>query len=202
MKFYFKLRFIWTFITYFVLSAFLKLGTQFLMYYKLRCNSTQFVIYYKLRNYYKLQRNKAESIVLSFDTPYYTELPAYSQKRRLKTGSFVLHTRGSSLHNTIWLHLELDSLIHHISISLSKWLVSLMRNWNIYGRRPSGAPIYTSLNHMTSRWFCNPSYFEAVYCFICGRRMVTVVRYRMICLVLTTFVLLKYHTWNMYGIYF
>ena len=38
---------------------FLKLGTQFVMYYKLRCNSTQFVIYYKLRNYYKLQRNNA-----------------------------------------------------------------------------------------------------------------------------------------------
>ena len=30
------------------------------MYYKLRCNSTQFVIYYKLRNYYKLQRNRAD----------------------------------------------------------------------------------------------------------------------------------------------
>ena len=59
VKFYFKLRFIWTFISYFVLSGFLKLGTQFVMYYKLRCNSTQFVIYYKLRNYYKLQRNTA-----------------------------------------------------------------------------------------------------------------------------------------------
>ena len=59
VKFYFKLRFIWTFISYSVLSGFLKIGTQFVMYYKLRCNSTQFVIYYKLRNYYKLQRNKA-----------------------------------------------------------------------------------------------------------------------------------------------
>ena len=59
MKFYFKLRFIWTFITYAFYPHFLKLGTQFVMYYKLRCNSTQFVIYYKLRNYYKLQRNNA-----------------------------------------------------------------------------------------------------------------------------------------------
>ena len=56
MKFYFKLRFIWTFISYAFYPDFLKLGTQFVMYYKLRCNSTQFVIYYKLRNYYKLQR--------------------------------------------------------------------------------------------------------------------------------------------------
>ena len=61
MKFYFKLRFIWTFITYAFYPHFLKLGTQFVMYYKLRCNSTQFVIYYKLRNYYKLQRNSAAS---------------------------------------------------------------------------------------------------------------------------------------------
>ena len=36
-----------------------------------------------------------------------------------------------------------------------------------------------------SRWFCNPPpYFEAVYCFICGRLRVAVARYRMICLVL------------------
>ena len=59
VKFYFKLRFIWAFISYSVLSFFFKLRTQFVMYYKLRCNSTQFVIYYKLRNYYKLQRNTA-----------------------------------------------------------------------------------------------------------------------------------------------
>ena len=34
-------------------------------------------------------------------------------------------------------------------------------------------------------WICNPPppYCEAVYCFICGRRRVTVARYRMICLV-------------------
>ena len=36
-----------------------------------------------------------------------------------------------------------------------------------------------------SRWFCNPlPFFEAVYCFICVRRRVTVARYRMICLAL------------------
>ena len=35
-----------------------------------------------------------------------------------------------------------------------------------------------------SRWFCNTPFFEAVYCFICGRRRVAVARYRMICLVL------------------
>ena len=28
-----------------------------------------------------------------------------------------------------------------------------------------------------------PPYFEAMYCFICGRRRVAVARYRMICLV-------------------
>ena len=34
-----------------------------------------------------------------------------------------------------------------------------------------------------SGWFCKP-YFEAVYCFIFGRRRVAIARYRMICLVL------------------
>ena len=39
-----------------------------------------------------------------------------------------------------------------------------------------------------SCWFCTPPpYFEAVYCFICGRRRVAVVRYRMICLVIVHF---------------
>ena len=35
----------------------------------------------------KLVSTATEWIVLSFDTPYYTELPRYSPKRRLKTGS-------------------------------------------------------------------------------------------------------------------
>ena len=54
LNIYFILRFI----------RILKLGTQFEMYYKLRCNSTQFVIYNKLRNYYKLQRNTASIVQL------------------------------------------------------------------------------------------------------------------------------------------
>ena len=33
--------------------------------------------------------------------------------------------------------------------------------------------------------FVTPSLLEAVYCFICGRRMLTIARYRMVCLVLT-----------------
>ena len=57
MKLYFKLRFIWTFISNCVISAFLILGAQCVMHYRLHCNSTQFVKYYKLRDYYKLQRN-------------------------------------------------------------------------------------------------------------------------------------------------
>ena len=61
VKFYFKLRFIWTFISIAFYPDFLKLGTQFVIYYTLRCNSTQFVIHYKLRNYYKLQRNSASN---------------------------------------------------------------------------------------------------------------------------------------------
>ena len=63
---------------YFILffTVFFKLGTQFVMYYKLRCNSTQFVIYYKLRNYYKLQRNKpCENFRFNFGwTPSYQEI--------------------------------------------------------------------------------------------------------------------------------
>ena len=42
-----------------ILSAFFKLGTQFVNCVAI---STQFVIYYKLRNYYKLQRNNALSL--------------------------------------------------------------------------------------------------------------------------------------------
>ena len=59
VEFYFKLRFIWYLLQTAFCPHFLKLETQFVMYYKLRCFSTQFAMYYKLRNYYKVQRNNA-----------------------------------------------------------------------------------------------------------------------------------------------
>ena len=48
-----------------------------------------------------------------------------------------------------------------------------------------------------SCWFCNtpPPYFEAEYCLFCGRRRVAVAWYRMICLVLVSFVL-SLHFYN------
>ena len=39
-------------------------------------------------------------------------------------------------------------------------------------------------NYMMLPLVLYPPYFEAVYCFICGRRRVAAARYRMICLVL------------------
>ena len=60
-----------------------------------------------------------------------------------------------------------------------------MRNY--FPKRPSGASLHTFVKIIwCSLWFCNPPpYFEAVHCFICGRRMEVVARYRMICLVLS-----------------
>ena len=51
---------------------------------------------------------------------------------------------------------------------------------------PSGAPLHTfsKLYYVPVGFVAPPSSFEAVYCFICGRRRVTVARYRKICLVL------------------
>ena len=52
----------------------------------------------------KLVSTAAEWIVLSFDTPYYTIYPHILQTRRLKTGSYVLYTRSSSL--TFWIEIQ------------------------------------------------------------------------------------------------
>ena len=66
-----------------------------------------------------------------------------------------------------------------------KLLASLIRNY--FSKQPSGAPLHTLLK------LCDvpvgfepppPPYFEAVCCFICGRRRVSVARYWMLCLVL------------------
>ena len=39
----------------------------------------------------------AESIVLSFDTPFYTELPRYSPKTEIENWVNMCHRRGCSL---------------------------------------------------------------------------------------------------------
>ena len=59
-----------------------------------------------------------------------------------------------------------------------------MRNY--FPIRPSGAPLHTlsKLYDAPFGFVTPPPYFEAVNCFICGRRRVAVARYRMICLVL------------------
>ena len=57
-----------------------------------------------------------------------------------------------------------------------------MRNY--FPKRPSGAPLHTlSKLYDVPVGFVTPPYFEAVYCFICGRRRVALARYRTICLV-------------------
>ena len=66
-----------------------------------------------------------------------------------------------------------------------------MRNY--FSKRPSVAPFHTlsKLYDVPVGFVIPPPYFEAVYCFICAHRRVTVVRYRMICLVLDR-VMLRY----------
>ena len=60
-----------------------------------------------------------------------------------------------------------------------------MRNYD--HKRPSGAPLHTlSKLYDVPVGFEPPPYFEAEYCLFCGRRRVTVARYRMICLVLVS----------------
>ena len=58
--------------------------------------------------------------------------------------------------------------------------VLLMRNY--FPKRPSGEPLHTLSKLYDVPVGFVPPYFEAVYCFICGRRRVAVARYRMICL--------------------
>ena len=65
-----------------------------------------------------------------------------------------------------------------------------MRNY--FTKRTSGAPFHTlSKLYDVPVGFVPTRYFKAVYCFICGRRMVDVARYRMICLVLFNEILLN-----------
>ena len=64
---------------------------------------------------------------------------------------------------------------------LSKLLASLMRNY--IPKRASGAHLHTLSKLYDVPVGLVPK-FEAVYCFICGRRRVTVARYRMICLII------------------
>ena len=58
---------------------------------------------------------------------------------------------------------------------LSKLLASPIRN--NFPKRPSRAPLILCQNYMMFPLIWTPS-FEAVYCFICGRRIVAVARYR------------------------
>ena len=68
------------------------------------------------------------------------------------------------------------------SFYLNKLLASLMRNY--FPKRPSGTPRYTlSKLYDVPVGFVAAPYFEAMYCIICGQRIVVVGRYRMICLV-------------------
>ena len=67
---------------------------------------------------------------------------------------------------------------------LSTLLASLIRNY--FPKRPSVAPLHTlSKLYDVPVGFDPPPYFETVYCFICGRRRMSVAGYRMICLVLS-----------------
>ena len=85
--------------------------------------------------------------------------------------------------NDVGYFVLLDIFLYKLFGLLSKLLASLMRNY--FPKRPSGAPLHILSKLYDVRvGFVPPPYFEAVYCFICGRRRVAVARYRMICLVI------------------
>ena len=67
-------------------------------------------------------------------------------------------------------------LIQNVRL-LSELIASLMRN--NFRKRPSGAPFQnlSKVYDVTVVFVTSPS-FEAVNCFICGRRIVAVARYR------------------------
>ena len=65
-----------------------------------------------------------------------------------------------------------------------------MRNY--FPKRTSGAPLHILNYMMFPLVLYPPPSFEAVYCYICGRRGVAVARYRMICLVLVNSILHQY----------
>ena len=64
---------------------------------------------------------------------------------------------------------------------LSKLLASLMRNY--FPKRTSGAPLHalSKLYDVPVCFVFPPPSFEAVYCYICGRRRVSVARYHLSC---------------------
>ena len=75
---------------------------------------------------------------------------------------------------------------------LSKFLASVMRNY--FSKRPSGASINAlSKLYDISVSFVTPASFEAVYCFIWGRRRLAIALYRMISLMIL--LNYKYYTW-------
>ena len=59
----------------------------------------------------KLVSTAAEWIVLLFDTPYYTELPPYSKKRRLKLGHMSYLPVGAPLFSYIQYIWELKNML-------------------------------------------------------------------------------------------
>ena len=93
----------------------------------------------------------------------------------------ILAKRYLVLLDIICINLPAKKMLLKMSGLLSKLLASLMRI--NFPKRPSGAPLHTlSTLYDVPVGFCRPpSSLEAVYSFICGRRRVTVARYRIIC---------------------
>ena len=91
-----------------------------------------------------------------------------------KTLTFMRrHFTINLLANTMWnlnFYIELSDITLEISELFSETYVGCTASYFVKIIR-------------CSRWFCPPPSFEAVYCYICGRRRVAVARYRMICLV-------------------
>ena len=94
---------------------------------------------------------------------------------------FVCGRRGWLLFDIGWFVLLLIS-------KAQQRIPLLLLSRNYFPKRPSGAPFHTlSKLYDVPVGFVPPSYFQAEYCLFCGRRRVTVARYRMICLVLSWF---------------
>ena len=72
-------------------------------------------------------------ILLSFNTPYYTELAPYTPKTEIETGSYVLFTRGSSL-TSFGYSINLYFICSDETL-VNSWVISLIDKFFLTGSK-------------------------------------------------------------------
>ena len=83
-------------------------------------------------------------------------------------------------------HYSSDGMVLPWPFGFWRWITHNGLVVFMFIKRPSGAPLHilSKLYHVPVGFVPSPPSFEAVYCWICGRRRVSVTRHPMICLVL------------------